>query len=110
MARGSKFTIMAVAEGAISKEDAKLSKKEYKEKMKNYAHKDTDFRRAVYAPEPLRAHPGRSFSECGPQFHRKRTDTHNSSFFLYILSLKASHPLWRSHLRTGNSGRIVLRT
>ena len=26
---------MAVAEGAISKEDAKLSKKEYKEKMKN---------------------------------------------------------------------------
>ena len=33
---GSKFTILAVAEGAISKEDAKLSKKEYKEKMKNY--------------------------------------------------------------------------
>lgn len=34
--RGSKFTILAVAEGAISKEDAKLSKKDYKEKMKNY--------------------------------------------------------------------------
>lgn len=33
---GSSFTILAVAEGAISKEDAKLSKKEYKEKMKNY--------------------------------------------------------------------------
>lgn len=33
---GSKFTILAVAEGAISKADAKLSKKEYKEKMKNY--------------------------------------------------------------------------
>ena len=33
--RGSKFTILAVAEGAISKEDAKLSKKEYKEKLKN---------------------------------------------------------------------------
>lgn len=33
---GSKFTILAVAEGAISKEDAKLSKKEYKEKLKNY--------------------------------------------------------------------------
>lgn len=33
--RGSRFTILAVAEGAISKEDAKLSKKEYKEKMKN---------------------------------------------------------------------------
>ncbi len=33
---GSKFTILAVAEGAMSKEDAKLSKKELKEKMKNY--------------------------------------------------------------------------
>ena len=30
--RGSHFTILAVAEGAISKEDAKLSKKEYKER------------------------------------------------------------------------------
>lgn len=33
---GRKFTILAVAEGAISKEDAKLSKKEYKEKLKEY--------------------------------------------------------------------------
>ncbi|RKM54615.1 6-phosphofructokinase [Butyrivibrio sp. X503] len=31
--RGSRFTIIAVAEGAISKKDAKLSKKEYKEKV-----------------------------------------------------------------------------
>lgn len=31
---GKRFTILAVAEGAISKEDAKLSKKEYKEKLK----------------------------------------------------------------------------
>lgn len=31
---GKGFTILAVAEGAISKEDAKLSKKEYKEKLK----------------------------------------------------------------------------
>ena len=43
MARGSKFTIMAVAEGAISKEDAKLSKKEYKEKMKNYAYPSVSY-------------------------------------------------------------------
>ncbi len=34
--RGSRFTILAVAEGAISKEDAKLSKKEYKKKLENY--------------------------------------------------------------------------
>ncbi len=33
---GSRFTIIAVAEGAISKEDAALSKKEYKKKMTNY--------------------------------------------------------------------------
>jgi 6-phosphofructokinase len=33
---GRKFTILAVAEGAISKEDSKLSKKEYKDKLKNY--------------------------------------------------------------------------
>ena len=32
-AKGSRFTILAVAEGAISKEDAKLSKKELKEKQ-----------------------------------------------------------------------------
>ena len=30
---GKAFTILAVAEGAISKEDARLSKKEYKEKL-----------------------------------------------------------------------------
>ena len=35
---GSRFTIIAVAEGAISKKDAQLSKKEYKEKMKNYPY------------------------------------------------------------------------
>ncbi len=33
METGSRFTILAVAEGAISKEDAKLSKKEYKKKV-----------------------------------------------------------------------------
>ncbi len=32
---GKRFSILAVAEGAISKEDAALSKKEYKEKLKN---------------------------------------------------------------------------
>ena len=37
---GSRFTILAVAEGAISKEDAKLSKKEYKEKMKKKMEED----------------------------------------------------------------------
>ena len=32
---GSRFTIVAVAEGAISKSDSMLHKKEYKEKLKN---------------------------------------------------------------------------
>lgn len=40
---GSRFTILAVAEGAISKEDAKLSKKEYKEKMKGYKYPSVSY-------------------------------------------------------------------
>ena len=35
---GKRFTILAVAEGAISKEDAALSKKEYKAKQKKNAY------------------------------------------------------------------------
>lgn len=42
-ARGSRFTILAVAEGAISKEDAKLSKKEYKKKMGNYKYPSVSY-------------------------------------------------------------------
>lgn len=40
---GSRFTIIAVAEGAISKKDAKLSKKEFKEKMKNYSYPSVSY-------------------------------------------------------------------
>ena len=40
---GKGFTILAVAEGAISKEDAKLSKKEYKEKLKNYKYPSVSY-------------------------------------------------------------------
>ena len=36
---GKRFTILAVAEGAISKEDAKLPKKKYKEKLETRARK-----------------------------------------------------------------------
>lgn len=35
--QGKRFTIIAVAEGAISKQDAQLTKKEYKKKLANYA-------------------------------------------------------------------------
>lgn len=41
--RGSQFTILAVAEGAISKEDAKLSKKDYKKKMENYKYPSVSY-------------------------------------------------------------------
>ena len=41
--RGSRFTILAVAEGAVSKEDAALSKKEYKEKKKNYKYPSVSY-------------------------------------------------------------------
>ena len=42
-ARGSAFTILAVAEGAISKEDAELSKKEYKKKMEKYTYPSVSY-------------------------------------------------------------------
>ncbi|MBQ8088628.1 MAG: 6-phosphofructokinase [Clostridia bacterium] len=41
--QGSRFTILAVAEGAISKEDAKLSKKELKKKMENYKYPSVSY-------------------------------------------------------------------
>ena len=37
------FTILAVAEGAISKEDAALSKKEYKNKLANYQYPSVSY-------------------------------------------------------------------
>ena len=40
---GKGFTILAVAEGAISKADAALSKKEYKEKLKNYKYPSVSY-------------------------------------------------------------------
>ncbi len=50
-ANGSRFTIIAVAEGAISKKDAKLSKKEYKEKMKNYPYPSVSYEVAAKIQE-----------------------------------------------------------
>ncbi len=41
--RGSAFTIIAVAEGAISKEDAKLSKKEYAKKLEKMPHPSVSY-------------------------------------------------------------------
>ena len=41
--RGSAFTILAVAEGAISKEDAALSKKEYKKKLEKYKYPSVSY-------------------------------------------------------------------
>jgi len=42
--QGKKFSILAVAEGAISKEDAKLSKKEYKKKIKKSVFPSVSYR------------------------------------------------------------------
>lgn len=41
--RGSRFTILAVAEGAISQEDAKLSKKELREKQRKNPHPSVSY-------------------------------------------------------------------
>lgn len=48
---GSRFTIIAVAEGAISKEDAKLSKKDYKKKMENYPYPSVSYEVAAKIQE-----------------------------------------------------------
>ena len=42
-ARGSKFTILAVAEGAISDEDSKLSKKEYQKKLEKSTYPSVSY-------------------------------------------------------------------
>jgi len=49
--RGSKFTILAVAEGAISVEDASLTKKEYKDKMKKYPYPSVSYEIAARIQE-----------------------------------------------------------
>ena len=49
------FTILAVAEGAISKEDAALSKKEYKNKMANYQYPSVSYELADQIRERIGA-------------------------------------------------------
>jgi 6-phosphofructokinase 1 len=49
--RGSKFTIMVVAEGAISKEDAALSKKDLKKKMENSPYPSVSYEVAAKIQE-----------------------------------------------------------
>ena len=48
---GKGFTILAVAEGAISKEDAKLSKKELKKKLEKETHPTVSYRLAQMITE-----------------------------------------------------------
>ena len=50
---GKGFTILAVAEGAISKADAKLSKKEYKEKLKKRTYPSVSYEVAAEIGERL---------------------------------------------------------
>ena len=50
---GKGFTILAVAEGAISKEDAKLSKKEYKKKMEKSPYPSVSYEIAQKIGEKL---------------------------------------------------------
>ncbi len=48
---GSRFTILAVAEGAVSKEDAKLSKKEYQKKIKDRKYPSISYEIAAQIKE-----------------------------------------------------------
>lgn len=49
--QGCRFTIIAVAEGAISQKDAKLSKKEYKEKLKKSPYPSVSYEVAAAIQE-----------------------------------------------------------
>lgn len=49
--KGSRFTIIACAEGAISKEDAKLSKKEYEKKLSKSKHPSVSYELAAQITE-----------------------------------------------------------
>ena len=62
---GKGFTILAVAEGAISKEDAKLKKKEYKEKVAKSLVRDgyyTNLKEAMTSVEGMLKNPKKQFS------------------------------------------------
>ena len=59
---GKPFTILAVAEGAISKKDAKLSKKEYKEKRLRTGGADSERDRQGSPHHGSGSHPERRFS------------------------------------------------
>ena len=60
--KGSRFTIIAVAEGAISKEDAKLSKKDYKKKMEKNSYPSVSYEVAAKIQEKT----GREVRVTGP--------------------------------------------
>ena len=49
--KGSRFTILAVAEGAISKEDAALSKKDYKKKLETSPYPSVSYEVAARIQE-----------------------------------------------------------
>lgn len=52
-ANGSRFTILAVAEGAVSQQDMLLSKKEYKEKLKNNPYPSVSYEIAAQINEKM---------------------------------------------------------
>ena len=69
---GKRFTILAVAEGAISKEDAKLPKKKYKEKLEARAKKYPSVSYEI-ADEIFKEIRQRSASNCSGSYSERRT-------------------------------------
>ena len=66
---GKGFTILAVAEGAISKEDAALPKKEYKEKLANRKHPSVSYELAEQILEKTGVEvPVRMTASCLPDW------------------------------------------
>src|SRR5699024_12312658 len=71
--RSSDLTILAVAEGAISKEDAKLSKKKYKEKLANRQYSTVGYELAAQ----IEAATGQEVRVTIPG-HTQRSEEHTS--------------------------------
>lgn len=79
---GKGFTILAVAEGAISKEDAKLSKKEYKEKLKNYKFPSVSYELGRYDREKKRSRS--AGSSTGTHTKRRKSVSDMTAFFAAV--------------------------
>ena len=78
---GKRFTILAVAEGAISKEDAELPKKKYKEKLEERAKKYPSVSYEIGRSDPTRLSEVKSVSQFRVIFSEVESRVRMTEFF-----------------------------